>query len=315
MGDFKTILVGTDFSRFAGRGVAAAVSMANRFGARRVHLVHVSPAPPMVPLLDPRKKSVFDRAKKSAEQRLEELEVPKTSVWVSREVRMGAPARELARAAESVQADLLVVSRHGSSGLARFVLGSVANSLIRVSTTPVLVVGHDGPPECFERIVAAVDLSPISRSVLTNAVAVAHASAGQLGVLSVFEHPILAQDPDQLLPHYLSKDEVDSLGEEHKSEVDALVEKVPRGGLDVDVHVEAGGSAPARILHNAEESGADLIVMGTSGSNAWHRMILGSTANHVISKAPCAVLIVPPLARASVGDETTNDILVPEPGA
>lgn len=314
MREFKTIIVGIDFSRFAERGVAAAVSMANRFGARRVHLVHVSPAPPVVPLLDPRKKSVFDRAKQDAEERLEALDVPKTSVWVSREVRMGSPARELARAAASLDADLLVVSRHGHSGLARFVLGSVSSSLIRICTTPVLVVGDDGPPESFERIVAAVDLSPISRSVLTNAIGVAHACVGQLGVLSIFEHPILAQGPEDLLPHYLNKEEVDSLGEEHRREVSQLVEQVPRGGLEVNIHVETGGPAPARILHNAQQSEADLIVMGTSGSNAWHRMILGSTANSVINKAPCAVLVVPPLARASLG-ETTADLLVPEPGA
>lgn len=311
--EYKTIVVGTDFSRFAEGGVAAAVSMGDRFGARRVHLVHVSPEPPVVPLLDPRGQSVFERAKQDAEKRLDALEIPRTSTWVTREVRLGSPARELSRAAEALGADLLVVSSHGHGGLARLVLGSVASSLIRVSTTPVLVVRDEGPPERFGRILAAVDLSPISRSVLLNAVSVAHASQGELGVLSLFEHAILAQDPDDLLPHYLSREEVDALAAEHKEELEKLIERCPSAGIDIEINVEGRGPASARILEHANQSGADLIVMGTSGRNAWHRMILGSTANHVLVKAPCAVLVIPPIARASVG-ETTSDLLVPEPG-
>lgn len=309
---YNTIVVGTDFSRIAEDSASAAIAMASRFGARRVHLVHVISAP-VVPLIDPRREAALEKAKARASTKLDDMELPETTCWVSREVRVGHPARELSLTADGLNADLLVVSRRGTSGLARLVLGSVAGSLIRVSTTPVLVIGDQGPPESFERVLAAVDLSPISRRVLKCAVAVAHASRAELDVLSLSEDPLLTQGPDDILPHPASKDEKETLHSEHKSQLLDLIEAIPKAGIDPNVIVEGRGSPPGRILENAKERGADLIVMGTSGQNAWHRMLLGSTAHNVLVRAPCAVLVVPQLSRSTISE--TNDLFVPEPGA
>lgn len=56
----------------------------------------------------------------------------------------GSPARALADFAEEVDAELIVISTHGRSGLRRMVLGSVAGELIRCAPCPVLV--HRLPP-------------------------------------------------------------------------------------------------------------------------------------------------------------------------
>ena len=47
--NYKNIVVGTDFSKGSNSGVAAAIRVANRFGAQRVHLIHVVNAAPMLP--------------------------------------------------------------------------------------------------------------------------------------------------------------------------------------------------------------------------------------------------------------------------
>jgi len=50
----------------------------------------------------------------------------------------------LARLADEIDADLIVMGTHGRHGVQRFLLGSVAESLVRSTDKPVLVVRHDG---------------------------------------------------------------------------------------------------------------------------------------------------------------------------
>jgi nucleotide-binding universal stress UspA family protein len=55
-------------------------------------------------------------------------------------VRTGVPLGELLKAARAARADLLVLGARGTGGLARVLLGSVADGALRLSRVPVLVV-------------------------------------------------------------------------------------------------------------------------------------------------------------------------------
>ncbi|HCF61915.1 MAG TPA: universal stress protein, partial [Myxococcales bacterium] len=63
------------------------------------------------------------------------------------------------------------------------------------------------------------------------------------------------------------------------------------GAPEVTTHA-ASGVAYAEIVRFAEEQACDLIVMGTHGRTAVHRMLVGSTAERVVRHAPCPVLTV-----------------------
>ena len=52
------------------------------------------------------------------------------------------------------------------------------------------------------------------------------------------------------------------------------------------------GSPDGRIVETAEESGADLILIGSHGYNRWERLLLGSISDSVVHHAHCSVLIV-----------------------
>jgi nucleotide-binding universal stress UspA family protein len=58
------------------------------------------------------------------------------------------------------------------------------------------------------------------------------------------------------------------------------------------VYVEGTGHPADVIVQEAEESGADLIVVGTRGLNAAKRLVLGSVSTTVVHHAPCDVLVV-----------------------
>jgi len=64
----------------------------------------------------------------------------RTSVWY------GPPAAAITEAAQVGRVDLIVMSTHGRSGLGRLILGSVAESVVRGTRTPILLVRDDWAP-------------------------------------------------------------------------------------------------------------------------------------------------------------------------
>lgn len=64
----------------------------------------------------------------------------RTSVWY------GPAAPAIVEAAHATNADLIVMSTHGRSGLGRLILGSVAESVLRGTRTPILLLRSDGAP-------------------------------------------------------------------------------------------------------------------------------------------------------------------------
>jgi nucleotide-binding universal stress UspA family protein len=79
-----------------------------------------------------------------------------------------------------------------------------------------------------------------------------------------------------------------------------LPEPSRRGRRTVEVERHAAGVGPA-ILAYAEEVGADLVVMGTHGRRGLPRLVLGSTAEYVLRRAACPVLLVSSEEAAAFG--------------
>jgi nucleotide-binding universal stress UspA family protein len=76
-------------------------------------------------------------AAKAEEAGIEHVE---THVWY------GPPAAAVVEAAQAREVDLIVMSSHGRSGLGRLILGSVTESVLRGTRTPILVLRPDGAP-------------------------------------------------------------------------------------------------------------------------------------------------------------------------
>jgi nucleotide-binding universal stress UspA family protein len=267
---FERILVGIDFGPLSEIALEAAASLADELGARTLHLVHVCNA------RDAGDAGDADDAGDPG-KRLGEYPVPKTKAEITRATRIGVPARELAAEAADSRSDLVVVASHDRGDTSRAVVGSVASTLIRVAPCPVWIVGKDRPgTQPIRRVLAAIDMSRISTRVLREAARVAKATYAELTVLSLYEGP----KPDCLESAYQRK-------------VDALVDEIREPGLEVSVTVMRKAPPANAIRDVAEILPADLIVIGTSGHNAWQRLFLGSTATRVAINSPCPVLCVP----------------------
>jgi nucleotide-binding universal stress UspA family protein len=146
---FKHIMVPTDGSRLAARGVKAGIKLAKALGAR-VTGVYVIPryVPPMygeaaiyVPGLSPREyERITERQAKKALAAVE-IEARLAGVSCTTKFIVETPAwKGLLRAAKSSRCDALAMASHGRGGLGGLILGSETQRVLAQSRIPVLVV-------------------------------------------------------------------------------------------------------------------------------------------------------------------------------
>ncbi len=141
--DVKRILCPTDFSPASEGAIRAAETVAERFGAR-LELLHVWSPPVMVALDAAVLPSPAEIVQLTAglEQALagasKKLSLPADRV--DRHLVQGVAWREVTEFASAKGFDLIVMSSHGRSGIAHFVMGSVTERVVRTSKVPVLVV-------------------------------------------------------------------------------------------------------------------------------------------------------------------------------
>lgn len=145
---FSRILVGVDASKQSEWATQTAGALAQATGAR-VALAHAyrveagySPnwVRPIEELLEEQKQA----AKRIVEQRRSLLPV---GVAVEEMLAEGEAARQIVSAAERWHADLIVMGTHGRGRLSQFLVGSVADAVIRKAPCPVLSVAHEPPPK------------------------------------------------------------------------------------------------------------------------------------------------------------------------
>lgn len=294
-----TIVVGTDLTEFSQAAVEAACGIATRFGARKLVIAHgVKAGGPLAALSDATRRA-FEKAKQS----IEEVQIPCDADFeVERVVRTGPPARVVVEAAEERGAELIVVSSHGFGAIRRAVVGSVANAVVRASEVPVLVVGADrvgdGP---VTSVTAAIDLSPVSDKVMRSAVTFGCSFRAPVRMVSVFEGAaLLVSDAGDTSTGY-PPEQIEAARRAHRDGLQRFAEM----GAEIDVPVETvvleGASPPEAILHDVREHPPSLLVIGTSGHDGWHRLVLGATADQVMCEASVPVLVVPVDAPALEG--------------
>lgn len=135
------IVCAVDLSESSRPAVEQAASLARRFDAKLV-VVHVWSEPPGAREAALAPPSLFAKMQADVEEKLDAWKREAERIAGS-EVRAvlatGSPASEVARIADAERADLVVVGTHGRKGLPRFVLGSVAEAIVRQSPCTVLV--------------------------------------------------------------------------------------------------------------------------------------------------------------------------------
>jgi nucleotide-binding universal stress UspA family protein len=260
-------------------------------------LVNV-PVPMYPPLVVPR---VFEDSNTKIFQQLDRAAEPlKKAGWnVKTEVLEGSPRRSINAFAMEWRADLVMVGSHERSQLARFCLGSTAQSVMRHAPCSVEIVrprhmNSESKADSGLKILAATDGSEFSAAALRSVVERPWPAGSQLKVISVPEF-ILAKDASYLDTHEVR--EFGDLGaassEDAKKCIAAAREIVSGSPLMVSTELPEYEDRPYQvILHEADAWHADLIVVGSHGRSGFDRVVMGSVSEAVALHAKCSVEIV-----------------------
>jgi nucleotide-binding universal stress UspA family protein len=143
----------------------------------------------------------------------------------------------------------------------------------------------------FSRIVVGTDGSETAAEAVRQAADLAKLSGAQLSIVSAYE-PVSKRrvEGEQLdapadVQHQLGPREDVNLV------LEAAAAAAKKEGLEVQTHPVEGNPADA-ILTVAEDTNADLIVVGNKGMTGARRFLLGSVPNNVSHHAPCSVLVI-----------------------
>jgi len=291
----ERILCPVDFSEGSRHAIDHAVALAHWYGAA-VTALHVCPPLALAPYIDSRvhplglgrPKEDLERLRRELEQFVQE---EGGGLAVTAVVKEGLITGEILRSIESVRADLLVMGTHGRSGFERLMLGSVAESVLRHASCPVLTVPPRAPdvvptgPMAYRRILCGIDYSACSLKALDYAASLAQRSHAELIVVNALE-PIL----DYVAANVGDVDNT-ILRTAAERQLERVVKERSGGRQGVTPLLVAGHAAPM-ILQHAEEQAVDVIVLGVAYRSHLNMMCFGSTANRVVRRATCPVLTV-----------------------
>jgi nucleotide-binding universal stress UspA family protein len=182
----------------------------------------------------------------------------------------GSPATELLEYEERVHPDLVVMATHGRTGLARFALGSVADTILREGTAPVLLVRSFGEKQAgLARVLVPLDGSALAEEAL--------------GMIRT-----LAGKP---ISHVQLCRAIAEPGE--RSDAVAYLDKVAFQLRDARIEVESAVSIgdPFEVIAEAARP-VDLVVMATHGRRGLDRLRYGSVADRALRELIVPVLLV-----------------------
>ena len=226
---------------------------------------------------------------------------------VTFEVTTGDPAACIADIAASEPRAQIVMATHGYSGLRRWALGSVADKIVQIATTPVLLVRAFAPPPAGalspKRILVPLDGSALADQALPHAIEIARRAPATIVLLQV-AIPLIEYAPGMspfnrtIAPSIKFPDVV------REQAYEQLAATIDRFGIRevVMTPLVVFGHPAEAIVDAATERRADLIVMATHGYSGLRRWALGNVADKVLHASPVPLLLV----RAHAGEQATR---------
>ena len=209
-------------------------------------------------------------------------------------IRTGDPADAILQVALEFNIDLIAMGMHVRSGMAKWFLGSVAETVVRGTQLPVLL-GRSGlipVHKVLRRILVPLDGSEDSMTIIPAVKDMAIRAAAEVVFLHVTE-PALAPLSPPRSPVEMGTPE------DPREKLLSLADRLEKSDLTFWQTV-AHGDAVDEIVSHAESLDADLIAMSTQACKESERTIVGRAAIAVMERSPRSVLLQRPVAHSIV---------------
>lgn len=236
-----------------------------------------------------------DEAEKVFEPARKVLE--KVGVQASESFVVGEPAPSIAKAAEKINADLIVMGSRGQSAIKGLFFGSVSNGVLAETNCPLLVIRGKVPTENDAlRVGIAVDGSKYGRAAVRYAIK--HVSLFGTGatfylvnVVSDYAGAVMPDMAGMALPALSEEEVLDLQREEFNEAVEPLRPIFSKAAIKPR-EVCLVGNPGDEIAAFAKKRKLDIIVMGSHGYGRFKSAIMGSTATRIAASGDVPLLVI-----------------------
>jgi nucleotide-binding universal stress UspA family protein len=210
-------------------------------------------------------------------------------------VEGGAPAEAIITKAAENKGTLIAMATHGRSGLKRWLLGSIAEKVLRGASNPALLVRANEEAKAEgevtpNRIIVPLDGSELAEGVLPTVVELAKALKLKVVLLRAYSVKPIMYGYEHDMP------DLNEIAAKLKREATRYlynsVQHVKSEGLADVIPIASEGEAAETIIELAKGTPNSLIAMCTHGRSGVKRWVLGSVAEKVVRHAGNPVLVI-----------------------
>ncbi len=226
---------------------------------------------------------------------LERISKTFPEVSVNCTVEEGRPGEAVIEKAAADTGTLIAMATHGRSGIDRWLLGSVAEKVLRGTRNPLLLVraANDGQSDgevILKSVIVPLDGSPLAEKALPHAMVLAKTMDLELLLLRAYTLTQIISTYDDYIPDW-NKLEAVSKGEAI-SYLDQKVRELKQNGLTHVSPLVLEGEAAEQIIDLAKRTANSLVVICSHGRSGVGRWVLGSVAERVARHSVGPVLLI-----------------------
>lgn len=285
----QRILVPIDFSELSDKVIQVAVDYARLFEAK-ITLFHAYHSQPVMTEYDGlgmnfENVETINLLEDSISGQISSLSSEKVPNEIAETpiVELGTAAQSIIDAAQNY--DMVIMGTHGRTGFQRFILGSVAEKVIRGTDKPVLLVEQFSKVFPLKKIMVTTDFSANSFKVFPLVVSIAKKSNAQVELVHIMSKE-----------HFGDMSEIDELVKIREGWMDDIEETFFTGisdKLSKEVIVSSKSTHEAIFELNFSRK-YNMIMMATLGKSTLKHLVMGSTAATVARSVETAVLVLKP---------------------
>jgi nucleotide-binding universal stress UspA family protein len=235
---------------------------------------------------------------RSSEQYLRAVAGTFPGVDVRCTVEKGTAAEVIIEKAAVDRGTLINMATHGRSGIKRWLLGSVAEKVLRGATNPLLLIRATEEAKTegeanLRSVIVPLDGSGLAESMLPTVAELAKELKLEVILFRAYTIPLsaLAVDPEG---YYVATDEklISAMRDEAVAYLEKKVEEMKKSGIDKVSYVAEYGFAADEIISFARKTPDNLIAMCTHGHTGVKRWVLGSVTETVVRHSGDPVLVI-----------------------
>lgn len=298
---YTRLLVPLDGSKTAGKVLPYSRFLAARLKLA-VELLEIIDVVEIARLLTPEKahhlNTVVENRIRSSGQYLRAVAATFPAADVKCSVEKGTAAEGIIEKAAADKSTLINMATHGFSGIKRWLLGSVAEKVLRGATSPLLLIRATEEAKTegeanLKSVIVLLDGSELAEQVLPTVAELAKELKLEVILFRAYTIPLsaLAVDPEG---YYVATDDqlIAAMRDEAVAYLEKKTETMKKMGVDKVSHVAEYGLAADEIIAFARKTPDNLVSMCTHGHSGVKRWVLGSVTETVVRHSGDPVLVI-----------------------